>query len=98
MIRSILSLAPVSLSKFAPCQGFHRLFTFQSPVSLPGASRTSTLRVNYCTSQSSSDQELDTLYKKLMLEVKAHDPSVLKSYEKFVKLAAQELGVQHVRR
>lgn len=36
-------------------------------------------------------KELDELYKKVIIEVRGHDPSVLESYEKFVKMTAQEL-------
>lgn len=36
---------------------------------------------------------LDDLYKKVIVEVRGHDPIVLDSYENFVKLASQELEV-----
>ena len=35
----------------------------------------------------------DELYKKVEVEVRGHDPEVLKSYETYVKIAAEELGV-----
>jgi len=39
-------------------------------------------------------EELDQLYKTLEVEVKGHDTAVLKSYEKFVTMAAEHLGVK----
>lgn len=44
-----------------------------------------------------SGQELDKLYQRLVLDVRAHDPSVLESYEKFVNMTAKELSVDHVK-
>ncbi|CAI9735407.1 ribosomal S10, mitochondrial [Octopus vulgaris] len=41
-----------------------------------------------------SDAELDCLYRKIDVEVKGHDPAVINSYEKFVRMAAEGLGVQ----
>uniref|UniRef100_A0A0L8H5P2 Small ribosomal subunit protein uS10m n=1 Tax=Octopus bimaculoides TaxID=37653 RepID=A0A0L8H5P2_OCTBM len=38
--------------------------------------------------------ELDCLYRKIHLEVKGHDPSVINSYEKFVRMAAEGLDVK----
>ncbi|XP_074603431.1 mitochondrial ribosomal protein S10 [Brevipalpus obovatus] len=43
-----------------------------------------------------SGQELDKLYQKLVIDVRAHDPTVLESYEKFVNMTAKELSVEHV--
>ncbi|KAL4238934.1 28S ribosomal protein S10 [Mactra antiquata] len=37
------------------------------------------------------EEDLDVLYKRLIIEVKGHDFAVLKSYTKFVKLAAKHL-------
>jgi small subunit ribosomal protein S10 len=37
---------------------------------------------------------LDDLFKKVVVEVRGHDPSVLESYENYVKMAAQELDVK----
>lgn len=60
-------------------------------------------KANYVTENSSellkkdssqevtSAQELDDLYKKVIVEVRGHDPKVLESYEQFVKMTAQEL-------
>lgn len=36
----------------------------------------------------------DQLYKRLCVEVRAHDPAVLESYEKFVRLVSTELEIQ----
>ena len=38
--------------------------------------------------------EPDDLFKKITIEVKTHDPAVLSSYEKFVKMAADELDIK----
>ncbi|XP_014775202.1 28S ribosomal protein S10, mitochondrial [Octopus bimaculoides] len=43
---------------------------------------------------SETDTELDCLYRKIHLEVKGHDPSVINSYEKFVRMAAEGLDVK----
>ena len=37
--------------------------------------------------------EPDVLYKKIVIEVKGHDKSVLKSYEFFVTLACKHLDI-----
>ena len=36
----------------------------------------------------------DELYKRLCVEVRGHDPAVLESYEKFVRLVSTELNIQ----
>ena len=36
----------------------------------------------------------DELYKRLYVEVRGHDPAVLDSYEKFVRLVSTELDIQ----
>jgi hypothetical protein len=36
----------------------------------------------------------DELYKRLCVEVRGHDPAVLESYEKFVRLVSTELDIQ----
>ncbi len=36
----------------------------------------------------------DELYKRLCVEVRGHDPAVLESYEKFIRLVSTELNVQ----
>ena len=36
----------------------------------------------------------DELYKRLCVEVRGHDPAVLDSYERFVRLVSTELDVQ----
>lgn len=41
--------------------------------------------------ETSANKEHDDLYKRVVIEVRAHDRSVLDSYEKFVKLASEEL-------
>jgi len=38
-------------------------------------------------------EEPDQLYKTVEIEVKGHDTAVLSSYEKFVTMAAEHLGV-----
>ena len=38
-----------------------------------------------------NEQELDTLYKKVVVHVRGHDRKVLNSYEIFVRMTAQEL-------
>jgi hypothetical protein len=38
----------------------------------------------------------DELYKRLSVEVRGHDPAVLESYEKFVRLVSTELDIQLV--
>ncbi|CAM4782630.1 unnamed protein product [Rotaria magnacalcarata] len=38
----------------------------------------------------------DELYKRLCVEVRGHDPAVLESYERFVRLVSTELAVQLV--
>ncbi|KAL5006500.1 hypothetical protein ScPMuIL_015306 [Solemya velum] len=42
--------------------------------------------------------EPDCLYKQITLEVKGHDPAVLRSYEQFVVLAANELDIEVAKR
>ncbi|GAB1609318.1 28S ribosomal protein S10, mitochondrial-like [Argonauta hians] len=44
-------------------------------------------------SESDNHSELDCLYRKIDLEVKGHDPAVINSYEKFVRMAAEGLEV-----
>jgi len=39
-------------------------------------------------------EEPDQLYKTVEVEVKGHDTAVLKSYEKFVTMAADNLGIK----
>jgi len=39
-------------------------------------------------------EELDQLYKTVEVEVKGHDTAVLNSYEKFVTMAAENLGIK----
>ena len=41
--------------------------------------------------------EPDCLYKNVHIEVKSHDPMVLKSYQKFVTMTARELDVNIVK-
>lgn len=41
----------------------------------------------------STGNEPDKLYQTLEIEVKGHDPTVIKSYEQFVCMAARELDV-----
>lgn len=36
----------------------------------------------------------DELYKRLCVEVRGHDPAVLESYEKFVRLVSTELDIK----
>ncbi len=38
----------------------------------------------------------DELYKRLCVEVRGHDPAVLESYEKFVRLVSTELDIKLV--
>ena len=38
--------------------------------------------------------ELETLYKQIELRCKGHDDAVLDSYQTFVVMAANELGIQ----
>lgn len=38
-----------------------------------------------------NEQELDELFKKVVVHVRGHDPAVLESYENFVRLTAKEL-------
>jgi small subunit ribosomal protein S10 len=45
---------------------------------------------NYCQSEGN---EPDKLYKTIDVEVKGHDAAIINSYEKFVSMAARELGV-----
>lgn len=47
------------------------------------------------TDEDSSD--LDRLYGRIDIEVKGHDPTVLNSYNKFLKMAADELDVSIVK-
>ena len=44
--------------------------------------------------QVDSDAVLDDLFKKVVVEVRGHDPSVLESYESFIKMVAQELEIK----
>ena len=44
--------------------------------------------------QTAGELELDKLYSMVELEVKGHDPAVLKSYEDFTLMAAEHLGVR----
>jgi len=45
---------------------------------------------NYCQAEGT---EPDQLYKTVDIEVKGHDVAVINSYEKFVSMAARELGI-----
>ncbi|RWS23078.1 putative 28S ribosomal protein S10-like isoform X2, partial [Leptotrombidium deliense] len=49
----------------------------------------SAFRRSFSTQSANPDQ----LYKRLILRVNGHDPAVLKSYEKFTLMAANELGI-----
>ena len=42
---------------------------------------------------SGQEEELDDLYKRVVIEVRGHDPSVLESYETFVKQTSNELDL-----
>ena len=46
---------------------------------------------NYSSDVTTETPELDDLYKKVIIQVRGHDPAVLVSYENFVKLTAEEL-------
>lgn len=41
-----------------------------------------------------NQEEDDKLYKKLEVELRGHDPAVLKSYEWFTKTAAEHLNIE----
>lgn len=43
------------------------------------------------TKPESDDKELDDLYKRVVVQVRGHDPAVLESYQTFVKLTGQYL-------
>lgn len=45
---------------------------------------------NYCLVQC---EDVDKLYKALIVEVRGHDKAVLNSYESFVRMAANELSI-----
>lgn len=36
----------------------------------------------------------DELYKRLCVEIRGHDPAVLESYERFVRLVSTELAIK----
>lgn len=40
------------------------------------------------------EQEPDKLYKRLELEIRGHDPMVMKSYVKFATTAAEHLNIE----
>ncbi|XP_038072779.1 28S ribosomal protein S10, mitochondrial-like isoform X2 [Patiria miniata] len=65
------------------CQTFHRA------LSTPTHQKASESTI----SEDKEEEELDTLYKSIELNVKGHDEAVLDSYEAFVSMAAKELGV-----
>ncbi|XP_012939358.1 probable 28S ribosomal protein S10, mitochondrial isoform X2 [Aplysia californica] len=43
--------------------------------------------------KATDDGQKDELYRQITVEVKGHDPAVMKSYEKFTRMAASGLGV-----
>jgi hypothetical protein len=45
-------------------------------------------------SVATASDELDALYQRLEVEVRGHDPAVLKSYEWYACQAAEQLGVK----
>jgi small subunit ribosomal protein S10 len=45
------------------------------------------------TENSESDENVDDLYKRVLVKVRGHDPAVLESYRKFVEMTARELHV-----
>jgi len=47
-----------------------------------------------CDCDKATGEEPDQLYKTLEVEVKGHDTAVLNSYEKFVSMAAEHLGIK----
>ena len=40
------------------------------------------------------EQEADKLYKRLELEIRGHDPMVMRSYVKFATTAAEHLNIE----
>lgn len=48
---------------------------------------------NLTTTNKHSDQELDDLFKRVVVQVRAHDPSILESYKTFVQLTSKELEI-----
>jgi len=40
-----------------------------------------------------NDEDLDDLYKRVLVNIRGHDPAVLESYRKFVEMTAKELEV-----
>lgn len=46
------------------------------------------------TENVSTEEEDDKLYKKLEIELRGHDPMVMKSYVKFATTAAEHLGIE----
>ncbi|KAG9508742.1 28S ribosomal protein S10, mitochondrial, partial [Fragariocoptes setiger] len=46
---------------------------------------------------SAPEEETDKLYKKLVIECRAHDSAVLESYDRFCRMAAEGLDIEHVK-
>lgn len=55
-------------------------------------------KIESATNAEKQEQESDTLYKKLELEIRGHDPAVMKSYVKFATTAASHLNIEVGRR
>lgn len=48
---------------------------------------------NTQTDNAKNVEDLDDLYKRVLVKVRGHDPAVLESYRKFVEMTAKELDV-----
>lgn len=49
---------------------------------------------NTLTNIANDELEDDKLYKQLEIELRGHDPEVMKSYEWFARTAAEHLGIE----
>ncbi|XP_072017138.1 small ribosomal subunit protein uS10m-like [Amphiura filiformis] len=70
----------------------NRFFNHIRPAS--SSISTSTLRYYSSLHEQVKNPDEDTLYKWIELRCKGHDDAVLESYQMFVSMAAQELGIQ----
>lgn len=56
-------------------------------------SSSTTVTSNTPNDNGKSDEDLDDLYKRVLVKVRGHDPAVLESYRKFVEMTAKELEI-----
>jgi len=77
---------------------FLRLPTLRNELIANVAAVTPSVWMRQCSTSPGSNQsvigEPDKLFRKIELEIKAYEPSVLRSYDTYLLLAANELGIQ----